>query len=241
MRTRSTMALVGPTSLNEELYQHVPLRKDTSIRLLTLLPGDYGTPLCCRIAECEYPQETLYEALSYTWNNPVFPEVIYDCDILDPDRRQYIPVTQNLYNALQCLRKADAPRNLWIDALCINQTDLQEKGYQVARMDKTYLGADCVVVWLGHNNDFPRTSKYFDYRMSGTFRSHVKVIYGGPWKGPFGSYLGEGEETPLEKIYEEFLTISWYAYCILQSQSVAHTTDMIQVPPSVDSARVCTC
>ncbi|KAH6671499.1 heterokaryon incompatibility protein-domain-containing protein [Plectosphaerella plurivora] len=45
------------------------------------------------------------------------------------------------------------PRTLWVDAVCINQTDNAEKSHQVARMDRIYRLAYRVVVWLGTSGD----------------------------------------------------------------------------------------
>lgn len=138
---------------HERLYQHTPLREHTSTRLLSLLPGEHGTPLQCEITECEDSFNTSYEALSYTWGEPEFPKVIHVND--SSGKSQYIRITQNLYNALQRLRKVDAPRSMWIDALCIDQADLQEKGHQVAHMGQIFRRADRVVIWLGDTGDFP--------------------------------------------------------------------------------------
>ncbi|KAI3585791.1 heterokaryon incompatibility protein-domain-containing protein [Fusarium oxysporum f. sp. albedinis] len=39
---------------------------------------------------------------------------------------------------------------LWVDALCIDQTNIKERGHQVNRMGEIYKKADKVVVWLGY-------------------------------------------------------------------------------------------
>ncbi|KAH7322675.1 heterokaryon incompatibility protein-domain-containing protein [Stachybotrys elegans] len=38
---------------------------------------------------------------------------------------------------------------IWIDAICINQQDDQEKSHQVQAMDKVYQQAETVLIWLG--------------------------------------------------------------------------------------------
>ncbi|KAF2732509.1 HET-domain-containing protein [Polyplosphaeria fusca] len=40
-------------------------------------------------------------------------------------------------------------RTLWIDALCINQDDIVERGHQVRLMREIYSKAQKVSVWLG--------------------------------------------------------------------------------------------
>lgn len=101
------MAYFGLTDPDHGRYQHTPLNTRASIRLLRLLPGQYGTPLKCQIIECggEVRANAVYEALSYTWGDPIFPEVIHVYDALFQDTRLYISITQNLCNALQRLRK----------------------------------------------------------------------------------------------------------------------------------------
>lgn len=41
---------------------------------------------------------------------------------------------------------------LWVDTLCINQTDLQERSHQVNMMGKIYSKADRVLIWLGEES-----------------------------------------------------------------------------------------
>jgi hypothetical protein len=61
-------------------------------------------------------------------------------------------VTQNLFSTLQHLRLPDHDRALWVDALCINQADDDEKSRQVDQIRRVYAGSNCterVLVWLG--------------------------------------------------------------------------------------------
>ncbi|KAF4990273.1 hypothetical protein FGRMN_8581 [Fusarium graminum] len=61
-------------------------------------------------------------------------------------------VASNLYQALLHLRHTRHARILWIDALCINQEDLQERGHQVQNMKNIYAKARQVLVWLGQGS-----------------------------------------------------------------------------------------
>lgn len=60
-----------------------------------------------------------------------------------------IPITRNLEAALRHLRYETMPRYMWIDALCINQADDEEKSVQVANMGAVYAAADSTIAWLG--------------------------------------------------------------------------------------------
>jgi vancomycin permeability regulator SanA len=62
-------------------------------------------------------------------------------------------ITQNLHIALQYLRQKDKPRLFWIDAICINQTDLEERSAQVLKMKDIFEKANDVVIWLGVGSD----------------------------------------------------------------------------------------
>lgn len=59
-------------------------------------------------------------------------------------------VPRNVFFALQYLRHEGNTRTLWIDAICINQEDLDERSEQVVHMLQIYKNASRVIVWLGN-------------------------------------------------------------------------------------------
>ena len=59
---------------------------------------------------------------------------------------------EDLYEALLALRLRKEPRYLWVDAICIDQKNIQERNQQVPRMDSIYGGATGVCVWLGRGS-----------------------------------------------------------------------------------------
>ena len=97
--------------------------------------------ISCQLKTVSLQDKPEYEALSYVWGNPSDPEEIQLSGSMHP-------VTQNLYHALTALRHEDKTRILWVDAVCINQVDLDERSAQVAMMDRVYTCASQVVVWL---------------------------------------------------------------------------------------------
>jgi hypothetical protein len=107
------------------MYEYTPLDKSTStIRLVLLLPGDFNDNIECHLLHASLDSELSYEALSYTWGDP---------EILRPVllEGEPFPVTENLYDALRHLRlKKNEVRYLWIDALCIDQTNSEERAYR---------------------------------------------------------------------------------------------------------------
>jgi hypothetical protein len=132
------------------LYQD--LRKDR-IRLLKLLPGKPGQPLFATLSESSNwrVDYDTYKALSYVWGKPDVTEKHKHSIVLDG---HVVSISTNLYEALQHLRKPLHERILYVDALCINQSDDSERAIQVAMLGDVYRSASSVLVWLG-----PSTSK----------------------------------------------------------------------------------
>jgi hypothetical protein len=63
-----------------------------------------------------------------------------------------ILVTENLFDALDQLSQMPDVDFLWIDALCINQEDLDERASQVLIMGEIYASSVETIVWLGEPN-----------------------------------------------------------------------------------------
>ncbi|MCJ1287260.1 hypothetical protein MMC26_006608 [Xylographa opegraphella] len=59
------------------------------------------------------------------------------------------PVTTNLEAAMRYLRHEFTERVLWIDAVCIDQSNIEERNHQVPLMKAIYSNAEVVRVWLG--------------------------------------------------------------------------------------------
>ncbi|KPA35268.1 het-protein, partial [Fusarium langsethiae] len=132
-------------SLPSPLYCY-PSLPEGSVRLLRLLPHQDGhAPIQCQLFDCALADSEStrpYEALSYVWGSESKPRSI-SIDYCD------LPVGENLYAALSHLRDRSIERTIWIDAICINQRCLKEKGQQVQSMAKIYSKASRVIVWLG--------------------------------------------------------------------------------------------
>jgi hypothetical protein len=121
------------------------------IRLLRLLPHQSeDAPIQCQLFNYTLQDSGKrthpYDALSYVWGDCVNPESI-------SIGRHKLFVTQNLYRALSRLRHRSIERILWVDAVCINQSDIPEKEQQIRFMAKIYAQANRVIVWLGEGAD----------------------------------------------------------------------------------------
>ncbi len=102
----------------------------------------------------EIHQAPAFQALSYTWGQEIKHRI--GCDNVEKNSigrvGRFLPIHKNLWLALQRLRHETEERVLWIDAICINQTENGEKNIQVPLMRKIFEKADSVIVWLGEES-----------------------------------------------------------------------------------------
>lgn len=91
-----------------------------------------------------------FNALSYVWGNPKEKTNIVINEAV-------VAVTCNLESALRHLRDhhngATGGLPIWIDAVCINQDDIEERNQQVGSMGDIYRRAFRVFSWLGEGNE----------------------------------------------------------------------------------------
>jgi hypothetical protein len=62
-------------------------------------------------------------------------------------------ITANLHEVLVRLRNRVIERVIWIDAICIDQGNITERGDQIRHMAEIYCKANRVIVWLGESAD----------------------------------------------------------------------------------------
>ena len=145
-----------PTAGLQESYHHLRLKSPRSIRVLTLLPSsDFKAPLKVSLNEISLDAVLSpippYEALSYVWGSSTSDRPL-TCD------GKLLLVTPNCESALRHLREAGHPRDLWIDAICIDQDggteSMRERNAQVALMGEVYNKATHTLCWLGEGMDF---------------------------------------------------------------------------------------
>ncbi|RMZ87069.1 hypothetical protein DV736_g5704, partial [Chaetothyriales sp. CBS 134916] len=135
----------------EPRYHYQPLPSDGEarfFRLLTLEPDSVQNPVVCRLRVARIPLGASsiecdpYDALSYVWGDE---EPSYEI-ILDA---WPIRIRENLWEFLRQSRHTSQPVTLWVDALCIDQSNLTERSIQVQSMAQIYGSATRVIVWLG--------------------------------------------------------------------------------------------
>jgi hypothetical protein len=123
-------------------FIYAPLESESHIRLLNILPGRLASAFVCKLIHVPINQSSRYEALSYVWGEQTQQDTI-DCN----DR--LLDVGKALSSALYRLRLYETERLLWIDAICIDQSNILEKNLQLPLMGRIYQQAEQVIVWLG--------------------------------------------------------------------------------------------
>jgi hypothetical protein len=154
-------------------YVYQPL-EEQQIRILEIFPGSENDPISCSLRPSDFGSGAKYEAVSYSWGTGSSDRttLIDGCSI---------QVTANLEAALKALRReipsspdegngdvngiskqlekvatddsTSRKRLLWIDALCINQQDNDERNHQIQLMRTVYSQSIKLVVWLGEESD----------------------------------------------------------------------------------------
>lgn len=133
---------------------------EREIRLLKVLPDeDAPNPeQNSSLVRCELSVHCLdqdsppsYTALSYVWGPPTTMSGSGDDTLVV--NGEATPARTNLLSALRAFRKRKDTTYLWVDAVCINQDDLEEKMTQIQLMGDIYSLAERTVIWLGPSED----------------------------------------------------------------------------------------
>jgi Heterokaryon incompatibility protein (HET) len=120
--------------------QYTLLEHPRSIRVLILEGGSYEEDIVCYLRHANLDEKPLYCASSYVWGETV----PINCSIT---------VRANLARALRRVREPSNSGTLWVDALCINQTDVDERNVQVRMMNDIYRQAGLVVAYIGEDTE----------------------------------------------------------------------------------------
>jgi hypothetical protein len=165
------------------------------IRVLNILPDRWSAGIRCDLEIVSLDEEPAYTALSYVWGNPndTVPIVVQGSSF---------QATKNLVAAMRRLRSSNDPLTVWIDAICIDQKNLDEKSQQITMMSSIYESATAVAVFLGESGildivpakdmeawlDAPRQEWHRD-----------------------GTYICEGREPPPKALVERPQTMAAFA------------------------------
>lgn len=140
------------------LYQPLDSRK-SEIRVLTFardIPrttgqGDEPITLTMHAVSLDDSNLRRFNALSYVWGKPVFDQLVIINGV-------EVRVTENLYLALRDLLRSATDASWWVDAVCINQANTEERGSQVQMMSRIFSSAAATVAHLGSFRPTPALS-----------------------------------------------------------------------------------
>lgn len=148
------------------------LRPDKQIRVLDLETVGSGPPTTApalrgRLRVLSELKGEQYSALSYVWaqEDPGTTQrenrLFIHCDSHQHEAR----LGPNCWSALWHLSKIKGPLTIWVDAICINQKNDEEKIPQIALMCNVYTSAQTTYFWLGEASK--GTDEAMDYLLRG--------------------------------------------------------------------------
>ena len=141
---------LGENHGTPDVYTALPLEDaSTSIRLLhiqSLGSNDTNSAIECRMEVWPLSEVPDFFAISYTWGDPNLQTTI-------SVNKQSITVRRSCYYALWQARLHNMESYIWIDSVCINQADLDEKGAQVALMASIYASSHKVLACIGDSDE----------------------------------------------------------------------------------------
>jgi hypothetical protein len=134
-------------------FSYQTMTAPDAIRLLLLQPRGTSAEdeIHCKlqhttIAEYEEDLTVGYTALSYVWGSEEEQRMIF------VDGSEF-HVTVNLFCALRSIRHESKEFPLWVDAVCIDQQNIRERGQQVRFMGSIYASARNTIIYLGESDE----------------------------------------------------------------------------------------
>ncbi|ENI03928.1 hypothetical protein COCC4DRAFT_116764, partial [Bipolaris maydis ATCC 48331] len=114
------------------------------IRLITISAGRFNDPLVCTLSHKDLDSHQIpeYETISYCWGNAAQRNIIVLNNLP-------ISVPSSSAAALRHVRLCQSDRTVWLDAICINQNDIEERSRQVAIMGAIYRNGTRNLIYLG--------------------------------------------------------------------------------------------
>ena len=138
-----------PVSKTKPYYTYQKLQHG-HIRLLRL-HRDWFFRIRLELVEVPLRGAPCFEAISYTWGDQLPKEDITISDNTFSTTRTVARILKSRCHKLRLLPVPGMEFFMWIDALCINQEDSEEKNHQVPLMREIYTCAIRVIVCLGEN------------------------------------------------------------------------------------------
>ncbi|CAI9633017.1 unnamed protein product [Alternaria burnsii] len=190
-----------PNFLFQGIYSRLP--NANSIRLLRLHGSeDINHPICgaLEIYQLDDPCRPVFEAFSYTWADSRGDSSLSKTIFLSP-HYDVLPVTTNCLASLRRFRTS-IDRLIWVDAICINQYDLRERGHQVSLMRDIFTSAARVLTYLGGSDHAVKSAIVLpqkDDRLPGQSSQRTDVDISAILRMPYFSRIWVIQEVMLSK------------------------------------------
>jgi hypothetical protein len=120
-----------------------------------------GAPVQCDLFVVDLDTQPQFSALSYVWGVATDNPRTILCGGTE------LAVTPNCYSALSHLRQYLGTFTIWVDAICIDQNNEEDKVHQIPLMGDIYSGASTVYAWLGEGN--PASARAMAYLANAGF------------------------------------------------------------------------
>lgn len=130
-------------------YEYMRIKSNREIRLIQFYWCGDDISANLQSFRIEEPRQ-LYCALSYTWASDSNPSVANNHLLRVGDK--HLPVLDTLLSFFQILRSKGTEISgmwWWIDSICINLENVEEREEQVKLMGRIYSDAAQVIIWLG--------------------------------------------------------------------------------------------
>lgn len=129
------------------IYKYEPLRDRNDIRLLKFRPGKLGDIIRADLETVGVRAgRHYYDAISYTWADEN-GDATKCCSLKIGSPGLLLPITRNCDSVLRRVHKYTD--RVWIDAVCIDQDNVRERGHQVDLMPRIYKSAVRTFAYVG--------------------------------------------------------------------------------------------
>jgi hypothetical protein len=141
-----------------DLYQHSPLDLSKPATRVVRLSSERSEDGLLQLHMYHIPKPSGHIAVSYVWGTDEPSD-----QVLINGKAFF--VRNNLFSFLQQMfatRTTTIP--FWIDAICLDQSNVRERNHQVGQMGRIYRDAHQVFCWLGQGTSDDAVSKFLESR-----------------------------------------------------------------------------
>lgn len=214
-----------------EPFEYQPLPDASHFRVLALEPGTADELLSCKlqVVSAQNARHSEYEALSYAWgNNDKSLKPFISC------HGKCLRLTSSLRSALHHIRSEKKVTKLWVDQICINQEDLEERSQQVPLMGSIYSAAKRVIIWLGDTDNTSHQAMTFIPVLYHNLCLHIesqgidfikKTPYGKRLEGT--EFIYPAVESSLWTALEHLLRREWFQRVWVAQEATANSETIV--------------